>query len=305
MTLHSQEKKEKRAVSADDVGLSSAMHDIRMLAASYEEQRGRVDEREPELAFGGATMDPRLLLVPKLAPRTDYWRVAALGLMVLLGLSASALALTLYRNVEPPASSPTTLYVPPASGLPESDVSSSMATPEIVRPREPALYRMPSTPGDTASPQTHQAQSPTVTLRTSAEPRARRRSTRVVEPVSSCDEVACILDSSDPCCEQFESVREHEIRESPSTSRPYRPTRAQAIEPLRGIQNRVRGCFDKHDYRGVATVTLRIAPKGRVQGFELADGSPAFQRCVQDHVQAVRFGELRQPFTLSYPFTYR
>ena len=272
----------------NEVGLSSAMHDMRTLAASYREHAA--EEEAPHLALP-STIDNRVLLLPKTSGVPEHWKLTALMLMVLLGLSTSALAALTFGS-EP--AEQRRIYVPE---LAAEEKPESLSLPAFTPSSEPPLYEVSvSPPSSMATPETREPVVPEV--KTS---KVRSRKPRKIRSASACDEVACLLGDGQCCGESEEAAIKADAQER---VRPDRLTRKQVMTPMQSIAGRVRSCSDRHDYKGVALVTLKIAENGQVQGFDLDDGSAAFQGCVEKQVTSLQFAELAQPFTVSYPFTF-
>ncbi len=276
-------------------GLSSAMHDIRKLARSYQMERERSAPELP-LELGGVSMTPNFILQPQATSRQDSWKAIALTMMVLLGLSTSALAMKLFSDEE--AKSPT---LPLQLQLDSSHLEAPVEAPSAtVFPAEPTLYQTSSAPGSVlAPPELHVTTTPSLRVREAAA----RVSRKAVEEVDSCDEVACLIDSSDACCQAFASVRASE-QPAADVYRPYRPTRSELMSPLKSIHGRVESCFDKYQFSGVATVHLVLSAKGAITSFALSEGSPEFQSCIEGYVRELKFPELSQSFRFSYPFIF-
>jgi hypothetical protein len=294
-----------------DVGLSSAMHDMRMLATSYQAHR-ESNEPAPFFPDRGAAVDPRVLLMPKAAPRGDRWRHATLLMMVFLGLSTSALAVTLaFRGGE--TIRPTQEIRPIVTE--ESHLVApvpSVVVPTIPEGEEPALEE-PAPFQVTESPESSRVNPekrvPALPKAESVSERRARilgKSKPRISKTSGCDEVACLLDGGGACCGSEEVESPAQISEGEEqAARPYRLSRAQVMTPMQSIRGRVLACYDEHDYSGVALVKIVIAPEGRVDTFDLDDGSESFQACVEKQVRKLSFPELKQPFTVAYPFTLR
>jgi hypothetical protein len=146
-------------------------------------------------------------------------------------------------------------------------------------------------------------------IRKARTPRARvERSTpsREIETgkAAACDEVLALIDPSAPRCPGMEDI-EKPAAAPEDESHPYRLTRAQIIEPMRSISGRVRACYERFDYSGIATVRVTLEASGDIRRATIADGGQEFQDCVLDHVRGLDFPELEQPFTFAFPFTER
>lgn len=287
--------------SAKGAGLSSAMHDIRMLASRYESERQGPSAGDSLRLAGVTTMQPQHILQPRENKSADKWKGPALVMLMLLGLSTSVLALSIYAepdtlvepvffeteslgHVERPA-----LVSPPTIQLPNEE-------PRLEASREDAT-------GETAlrspaAPESRQRRvvTPKITRRASAEESASEES----EEWPTCDEVACLIDSQDPCCSQYASVT-RQVSEVEDHS-PHRPTRADVMKAMRGIEGEVLQCFDTHGESGLASVDFVIETDGTVREVELSQGALAFRACVREHVRTLEFERLKAPFKMSFPF---
>lgn len=297
--------------ATQEVGLSSAMHDMRMLATSYQAHREALNPT-PLLPTQPVPVDPRVILMPKPVVKEDRWRLATLLMMVFLGLSTSALAVTLafggdkasstqsLRPIvieEPHLVAPEPSVVTPV--LPEEDASVAL--------EPPTRFELPESPESSAvNPKRRPVVAPKA--QSAGERRARLLAKRkpAISKQSGCDEVACLLEGGGACCPGDEVKNTSRMsEEQEQASRPYRLSRAQVMTPMQSIRGRVLACYDEHDYQGVALVEIVIAPEGSVQSFDMDDGSAAFQACVEKQVRTLEFPKLRQPFTVAYPFTLR
>lgn len=284
---------ENPAQDLEEQGTGSALHDIRHMAAGYREECAPLKPQEDPSDLGDFMLQSVLLPVVS-RQGSDKWKLGALVAISVLGVSTAVLAVSLYDD------SP--LPVPPsytAQPEPEVPVSTPKLPPLDSKASSNAFVAPQPQPSGMRGPERHVPALP---------PKRSLRDTRpaaitATTSETGCDEVACLIDSS-ACCPDHEE-RATASLDAPKPYRPYRLTRQQALQPLRAIGGRVRACFDQHDFREVATVKIIIAPSGEVQDFDLKDGSPDFQRCVERLIRPLEFDEVRQPFTLSYPFTYR
>ena len=284
---------------AESAGLSSAMHDIRMLANRYQSE-SQAEEAGDSLHLAGVTsIQPQQLLQPVVQTSSDRWKGPAFWLLMLLGLSTSALALSLFAE-------PETLDKPVYFHVEEPTLNVSQA----VLPAQPSVlpYEEPryETSQDSSSDDAVAAPPAAGTARKSATPKSSARVQRSVssplatETASTCDEVACLIDSSDPCCSQYASVAQREsILEA---TRPYRPERAAVMKAMKGIEADVLRCFETHGETGILSVDFVIAADGHVTGVELEHGTLGFRACVRDQVSTVSFEPLQAPFKMSFPF---
>ena len=281
------------------VGLSSAMHDIRTLAQTYASQEEAAGQ---SLHLGEVTMQPELLLLPAAASRSDRWAIPALVVLMILGLSTSVLALVLYAK---PESLPKPVYFQTqeivAERIPELPTQA---------PAEVPLYDS----ADSVEPAEAQARRPAAswrrtgvaTRKTAVIPksalRAKKRHVREeVAAESTCDEVGCLIDSSDACCSQYPSVRKQQ-ESLLSEYRPHRPERSKVMAAMKSIEPAVLRCFDEFGETGIASVDFVIGESGAVRGVELGQGSLGFRACVREQLVSLHFEPLSRAFKMSFPF---
>tara|TARA_R110002073_G_scaffold332410_1_gene518253 strand:+ start:45453 stop:46370 length:918 start_codon:yes stop_codon:yes gene_type:complete len=286
--------------SAQCAGLSSAMHDIRMLAARYEAERQTPDAGD-SLHLAGVTMQPQHILQPKLpSESSERWKVPAFLLVMVLGLSTSAFALSLYA--EPESLVEPTYFHTDSIRLPA--VESPLPTQ---LPSEQPLHESLSddaVPVAVVSSPVSAGGSPSSTGRASVTPkiakaRPTQKSTRS-EVAPTCDEVACLVDSSDACCSQYEGVAQEDS--VLADYKPYRPDRSDAMRTIRGVEADVLQCFDEHGETGLASVDFVIQTDGSVREVELSQGALGFRACVREQMRTLSFEPLQSPFKMSFPF---
>lgn len=288
-----------------EAGLSSAMHDMRMLAKSYS-THSRESTATTRVQHEGTAVDPRVLLIPRQEPSSDHWKLATLMMMVLLGLSTSALAVSLAfggsdadapRMLLPVTSQPEEKIAPlPAIDLPV-DASVSKKLPSYRIHRSPESLRVNPEKRKVVAPVVESTGDRRARILAAGQPR--------VSKETGCDEVACLLGDGGACCGSEEDSPEMQEMSEEVAARPHRLSREQVFTPMQSIRGRVRSCFDRYEFSGVAKVTIVIAPEGNVQSFDLDAGSEPFQACVEKLVTRLKFPQLQQPFTVSYPFTLR
>lgn len=293
-----------------DAGLSSAMHDMRSLAKSYLEHR---EQGEPVafIASQSTAVDPRVLLLPTIEPRSDRLKIAMLSVMVLLGLSTSAIAVGLIMRTAPEAK--TQSYRAPdlaPEALPASEPAIDASPATSIPEAESTVYEVVASPETArATPERHESVLPPVARPKRSKPALRARSGRETskssETSQTCDEVACFLGESGACCGTEASEQAHQSDADERADRPYRLGRQQVIEPMKSISGRVRSCADQHGFKGIATATLVIAPDGSIDEVSLDEGSGSFQACVESKVRTLSFPKLQQSFTTKYPFILR
>ena len=255
-------------------------------------------------------MQPQHILQPKVkSESSERWKVPAFLLVMVLGLGTSAFALSLYAE-------PETLLEPVyfhtdtigridkpvhAPRLP-SQLPSEEPRYESVLPDAPEV----ATTARTGSATPAERQTSSRIVRAVVTPSVTKRRTEQTSKGSSdegagtCDEVACLIDSSDPCCSQYESVAQEDS--VLAAHKPYRPERSDVMRTMRAIESDVLQCFDTHGESGLASVDFVIQPDGSVREVELSQGALAFRACIRGHMRTLSFEPLRAPFTMSFPF---
>ncbi len=303
--------------ASHDAGLSSAMHDIRSLATSYDEHRQESAAANDQRSMVNSTFDRRVLLIPQPKDPADRFKILMLSMMVLVGLSTSAIALRM--ALAPMNASGTQTQsefmpneVEPANVMPPSRLvvePSDEIRPELVLSPDAGSYTVPTSPESSqVNPERRDRVTPVVrkkrSSQISSQARAKKSEERKVAAPDSYDEVACLLGDRD-ACSGAETEDDEDLAEDELEGRPYRLSRSEVMQPMQSVRGRVRTCADDHDYEGVALVKIVIAPNGRVEDFDLDDGVQGFQSCVEKHVSSLRFPLLKQSFTVSYPYTLR
>jgi hypothetical protein len=291
---------------AQGAGLSSAMHDIRTLAARYESERQTSRAGESLHLAGVTTMQPQHILQPRIkSESSDRWKVPALLLLMFLGLSTSAFALSLYA--EPESLLEPTYFHTSNLGKLERPVVAPRIPAQF--PTEQPLYEsvLDETSGvavaETAMvPEraSSRVKRPVVAPRISKTHPERASKATQNEAESTCDEVACLVDSSDACCSQYASVSQEDS--VLADYKPYRPDRSDAMRTIRGIEKDVLRCFDEHGETGLASVDFVIQTDGSVREVELSQGALPFRACIREHMRTLSFEPLQSPFKMSFPF---
>lgn len=302
-------------VSEQELGLSSAMHDLQSLKESYQEQATQ-DRELPPMFFGDIQTGPGITLTPKTpsksASRSDKWRGFSLLLLMLLGLSTSAAAYMYHDAVTqlPTIQRMDTSIVPtqpvdylgPDNESPLHDfvLHTSEKTIEEARP-----YQSPESAPVSQRP-VHQSSVPDAPkhIRTPKATPADKPDTTASS--NSCDEVACLIDPSALCCSSGdEEVSDELAREEELSQRPYTVSRDQAKQAFDGIQRSVNRCFESSDSSGISILTLRIGMEGNVKSSELSEGNAELRSCIGNVAKGLSFAKLKQPFTLRYPIKRR
>ncbi len=269
----------------EEVGLSSAMHDIRMLSSEYASKSSASDPGDSLHLDAVMMQPPPLLLSADPRHRLD-WKVPALLVLMLFGLSTSALALSLYTSSEAP---------------PKPVFFQTLDSSQVVAPM-PGRVSYEAPLFESAIPMEAAPIDAAPIVRTVAPKQVRRmRARRVERKASSCDEVSCLLDASDPCCAAFAntSTQNSEVREA---YLPYRPKRSAVMRAMKSIEPAVLRCFDTHGESGIASVSFVIAAEGHVNEVQLGKGTLGFRACVRNQVKTLSFDPLQRPFKMSFPY---
>jgi predicted Zn finger-like uncharacterized protein len=162
---------------------------------------------------------------------------------------------------------------------------------------------------------------PKSTRRTSSSsPRRERTASRPTERESAqaaaprpssekCDEVACLVDPSLPCCGKSGGSsaprRDSGNSSSADSDLPERPGRTDVSAGIGKVRGRVQSCGDKYSFTGTVTVKLAIAPTGKVTSASADKGTGPFQSCVTDAVSNAKFPQSQKGVTVNYPFVVR
>ena len=123
-----------------------------------------------------------------------------------------------------------------------------------------------------------------------------------------CDEVACLVDPSLPCCKGSKKSSGGSSKSSgggADSNLPERPGRSDISSGVGKVRGRVQSCGDKHGYKGTVTVKIGIAGSGKVSGASANKGSSAFQSCVVSAVKKARFSKSQKGISVNYPFVFR
>ncbi len=269
----------------EDVGLSSAMHDIRMLSSEYASKNSTSDAGD-SLHLDAVTMQPPQLLLPAEPRHRLDWKVPALLVLMLFGLSTSALALSLYSESESP---------------PQPVFFQTLDRPQVEVPA-PSLVPNEAPLLESEAPIEIPIDTAPIVRNTVAPKQLRHTPSRHAERGAiSCDEVACLLDASDPCCAAFTNASQQNSQ-ARETYLPYRPKRSAVMRAMKSIEPAVLRCFDTHGESGIASVNFVIAEEGRVNEVQINRGTLGFRSCVREQVKSLSFDPLQRPFKMSFPF---
>lgn len=247
-------------------------------------------------------MQPQHILQPKLpSESSERWKVPAFLLVMVLGLSTSAFALSLYAEpeslVEPTYFHTDSLRLPAVEAPLPTQLPSEQPLYEPVLEAVPvAVVEAPIATERSASSIGRASVTPKIAK---ARPTQTPTSTRS-EVAPTCDEVACLVDSSDACCSEYEgALQEDSVL---ADYKPYRPDRSDAMRTIRGVEADVLRCFDEHGETGLASVDFVIQTDGSVREVELSQGTLGFRACVREEMRTLSFEPLQSPFKMSFPF---
>jgi len=135
-----------------------------------------------------------------------------------------------------------------------------------------------------------------------AEPKKEERKTP--PRTEKCDEVACLVDPSLPCCGGSKK-RGSSSRKSSDKDLPERPSRSDVTGGIGKVRGRVLSCGDKHGFKGTVTVKIKIAGSGKVSGAEANKGTGPFKACVTSAAKRAKFPKTQKGITVNYPFVFR
>ena len=126
------------------------------------------------------------------------------------------------------------------------------------------------------------------------------------KPEAACDEVACLVDPSAPCCaKRGGTATTAEAKPAVDSNLPERLAASEVNAGLRAVRGRIESCGDRNGFSGVAKLKLVIAPDGSLESASVSEGNAAFQSCVKDKVEAARFKKSQKGLTVTYPFVFK
>ncbi len=123
-----------------------------------------------------------------------------------------------------------------------------------------------------------------------------------------CDEVACLVDPSLPCCGKSKSRGSSSgggSKGSSDSNLPERPSRTDISSGIAKVRGRVQSCGDKHSFKGTVTVKLAIEGSGKVSSASANKGDSAFKSCVTSAAKKAKFKKSQKGLTVNYPFVFR
>jgi len=128
-----------------------------------------------------------------------------------------------------------------------------------------------------------------------------------VEPARpKCDEVACLVNPSDPCCDTLSGKKKQAKAEQAAASElPEKLTSSEVNSGISKIRGRVGACGTKHGFQGVATFKLTIADDGTLTSAKVDKGSDEFKSCVTEKLDTATFKQTQKGLTVAYPFVFR
>lgn len=128
---------------------------------------------------------------------------------------------------------------------------------------------------------------------------------------TKCDEVACLVDSSLPCCKKSGSAASRSSSSSSSASSGeggYRLSRSDIVAGIGSVRGRVMACNDQYKVPGTVMVKITIDNDGSVANAEVTGkfaGTPTGS-CVENAVKKARFKKFDgAKMIVNYPFAFR
>jgi outer membrane biosynthesis protein TonB len=148
--------------------------------------------------------------------------------------------------------------------------------------------------------------------RETREPEPAPAPTPVKKPAGNapCDEVACLVDSSQPCCQKASGGS----RSSGGSSERTMPEKVgkglekpQIQKGVNGVRGRVMSCNDQYKVPGTVEVRIVISPDGDVSSATVKGkfaGTPTGS-CVERAIKSANFDSAEKATTVNYPFIFR
>jgi hypothetical protein len=128
---------------------------------------------------------------------------------------------------------------------------------------------------------------------------------------SKCDEVACLVDSSLPCCKKSgssSSSSSSSSRASEDSGLPDSLSRTDIQSGMSGVRGRVMACNDEYKVPGTLIAKITITGGGDVSSARVEGkfaGTPSGS-CVERAVKNARFKKWKGPsVVVTYPFSFR
>lgn len=130
------------------------------------------------------------------------------------------------------------------------------------------------------------------------------------KPKEKCDEVACLVDPSLPCCGGSKSGGSKTGGgktggKTGDSDLPERPSRTDISSGIGKVRGRVQSCGDKHNFKGTVSVKIEIEANGSVGKASADKGDGSFKSCVTDAVSKAKFPKTQKGVTVNYPFVFR
>jgi predicted Zn finger-like uncharacterized protein len=121
-----------------------------------------------------------------------------------------------------------------------------------------------------------------------------------------CDEVACLVDPSLPCCSGGGSRSiASKPRGEDRSDLPEQLSHSDVSSGIGAVRGRVTSCGDKHSFKGTVTVKISISADGKVTGAAADKGPGDFQGCVASAIKSAKFKKTQKSLTVKYPFVFR
>lgn len=252
--------------------------------------------------------------------------VIILGVLVVKGLGNKQTTSPGIAELAPPA--PTAGDVPPLSktpSLPDEVPAAPQGTPSPVgKAAPPAPAASVVTPAPAAPPKEDRAAKPAKDSRSSerSSRNEREKSPEVRTPPpertvakpptgSKCDEVACLVDSSLPCCKKggsSSSSSSSPSRASGDSGLPDSLSRTDIQSGMSSVRGRVMACNDEYKVPGTVIAKITISGSGEVSSAKVEgkfSGTPSGS-CVERAVRNARFKKWKGPsVVVTYPFSFR
>ncbi len=120
-----------------------------------------------------------------------------------------------------------------------------------------------------------------------------------------CDEVACLVNPSDPCCDKLSGKHKRKVEKAAESELPEKLTSKDVNAGINRMRGRIGACGTKHGFQGVAKLKLTVAGDGTLTRAKVDKGSAEFKSCVLDKLETAKFNKTRNGLTVAYPFVFR
>ena len=328
-------------------GEGSGLIDIRSMASAYmggsaskpatSSAIGSIDDLP---GFGGGGFSEPAVIVPTVGRgRDNRLLYLMIGAVSLLAVVAIIMVVMLMKGGKKEAATPVAVNDKPAdttkdSDKPAADTAKSADSPSgsaaaaDTAPAKttetapaPAPTKAAATPAPAPAPApTHHSSSSSPSH--SSAPAVAHSAPAKAEPPpakaesgggggAGCDEVACIVDASAPCCQKFHHGGGGGGGGAAKPSGggggdlPDSLDRGMISSAIANVKARVTACGEKSSAKGKVKVHVKVGGDGRVSSVQVeTTPDPSLGSCVQAAVQRATFAKTQSGGSFSYPFVF-